>query len=98
MAGMNAPDSPGGDRSYEMGLHTEQLAGRTQQVFFRPEEEERFVYPWAPDVDYDRRTEIDADAMTSTEMNAKLRALMNVATARSWSATRAASTPSGSGS
>ena len=53
MAGMNSPE----DRSYEMGLHTEQLAGRTQQVFFRPEEEERFLYPWAPDVDYNRRTE-----------------------------------------
>ena len=65
------------DRSYEMGLHTEQLAGRTQQIFFRPEEEERFLYPWAPDVDYNRRTEIDADTMTSTEVNAKLRALMN---------------------
>ena len=73
MAGVKSQD----DRSYEMGLHTEQLAGRTQQIFFRPEEEERFLYPWAPDVDYNRRTEIDADTMTSTEVNAKLRALMN---------------------
>ena len=73
MAGMSSQD----DRSYEMGMHTEQLAGRTQQVFFRPEEEERFLYPWAPEVDYNKRTEIDADALTSTEVNSKLRALMN---------------------
>ena len=26
--------------SYEMGMHTDQLAGRSQQVFFLPEEEE----------------------------------------------------------
>ena len=29
--------------SHRMGMHTEQLAGRTQQVFFTPEEEERKV-------------------------------------------------------
>ena len=37
--------------SHEMGMHTEQLAGRTQQVFFSPAEDENFVYPDAPDVD-----------------------------------------------
>ena len=73
MAGMKPQD----DRSYEMGMHTEQLAGRTQQAFFRPEEEERFLYPWAPEVDYNKRIEIDADSLTSTEVNAKLRASMN---------------------
>ena len=30
-----------------MGLHTEQLGGRTQQRFFSPEEAENFVYPWS---------------------------------------------------
>ena len=77
MAGVNPPEDHSGDRSYEMGMHTEQLSGRTQQVFFHPEEEERFVYPWAPDVDYNRRSEIDADTMTATEVNAKLRELMD---------------------
>ena len=77
MAGMSSQGDGSHDRSYEMGMHTEQLAGRTQQVFFRPEEEERFLYPWAPDVDYNRRAEIDADALASTEVNSKLRALMN---------------------
>jgi glutamate synthase domain-containing protein 3 len=73
MAGMSTQD----DRSYEMGMHTEQLAGRTQQVFFRPEEEERFLYPWAPEVDYNKRAEIDADSLTSTDVNSRLRALMD---------------------
>ena len=60
-----------------------------------PEEEERFLYPWAPDVDYNKRTEIDADALTSTEVNSKLRALMNEGYGPSWCGIRAASTPSG---
>ena len=45
--------------SYEMGMHTEQLAGRTQQTFFSPEEEENFTYPGAFDVDFNKRIEID---------------------------------------
>ena len=31
--------------SYRMGMHTEQLAGRTQQMFFSAADGERFVYP-----------------------------------------------------
>ena len=73
MADMTSPE----DRSYAMGMHTEQLAGRSQQVFFHPEEEARFLYPWAPDVDYNRRAEIDADPLSSTEVNARLRELMD---------------------
>ncbi len=64
------------ERAREMGMTTEQLTGRTQQVFFEPEESESFTYPWAPDVDFNKRTEIDADEMTTTEVNSKLRALM----------------------
>ena len=33
--------------------------------------------PGAPEVDYNKRIEIDADSLTSTEVNAKLRASMN---------------------
>ena len=73
MAGLKSQD----DRSYEMGMHTEQLAGRTQQVFFNPEESDRFGYPWAPDVDFNRRTEIDADELTASEVNSKIRELMS---------------------
>ena len=64
------------DRAREMGMTTEQLTGRTQQVFFEPEEGENFTYPWAPDVDFNKRAEIDADEMTTTEVNSQLRALM----------------------
>ncbi len=64
------------ERAREMGMTTEQLTGRTQQVFFEPEESENFTYPWAPDVDFNKRTEIDADEMTTTEVNSRLRALM----------------------
>jgi glutamate synthase domain-containing protein 3 len=45
-------------------------------VFFEPTEEENFTYPWAADVDFNKRTEIDADQMTTTEVNARIRELM----------------------
>ena len=47
-------------KSEEMGLHDEVLTGRTQQVFFNPEESENFFYHDAYDVDFNKRTEIDA--------------------------------------
>ena len=62
--------------SQEMGMHTEQLRGRTQQVFFRPEEEERFVYPDAFDVDFNKRAEFDVAEMDTAEINLKIRALI----------------------
>lgn len=62
--------------SHEMGMHTEQLAGRTQQRFFSPEEEENFLYPGAYDVDFNRRAEFDAGPLTATQINLKLRELM----------------------
>ena len=46
--------------SHRMGMHTEQLAGRTQQVFFSAEEEEGFTYPDAFEVDFNKRAEFDA--------------------------------------
>jgi glutamate synthase domain-containing protein 3 len=63
-------------RATELGMHTEQLAGRTQQRFFRPEEEERFTHPQAFEVDFKKRTQFDAAKMTPTEVNLKLRELM----------------------
>ncbi len=65
------------DRARDMGMTTEQLTGRTQQVFFEPEEAENFTYPWAPDVDFNKRTEIDAGELTATEVNTRIRALMD---------------------
>ena len=63
-------------KATELGMHTEQLAGRTQQRFFRPEEDERFTYPQAFEVDFKKRAEFDAAAMTPSEVNLKLRELM----------------------
>jgi glutamate synthase domain-containing protein 3 len=63
-------------KATEFGMHTEQLAGRTQQRFFQPEEQERFTYPQSFEVDFKKRTEFDAAAMTPSEVNVKLRELM----------------------
>jgi methylamine---glutamate N-methyltransferase subunit B len=72
MAGVTGGESV----SQDMGMHTEQLRGRTQQRFFRPEEEERFVYPDAFDVDFNKRAEFDAADMDTKSINQKIRALM----------------------
>ena len=72
MAGM----SGGGDASHEMGMHTEQLRGRTQQTFFQPEEAERFLYPHAFEVDFNKRAEFDAADLDHKAINLKLRELM----------------------
>jgi glutamate synthase domain-containing protein 3 len=63
-------------KATDLGMHTEQLAGRTQQRFFRSEEQERFTSPQAFEVDFKKRAEFDAAAMTSSEVNLKLRELM----------------------
>ena len=46
-------------KSHDMGLHQEVLTGRTQQVFFNPEESENFFYHDAYNVDFNKRTTID---------------------------------------
>ena len=63
-------------KSQSMGLHKEVLTGRTQQVFFNPEEAENFFYYGAYDVDFNKRTEIDAKNLTCAKLNDKLNALM----------------------
>jgi len=65
------------ERSQGMGMHSEQLAGRTQQTFFSAEDGERFVYPGAYEVDFDKRTEFDAQEMEITAVNLEIRELMN---------------------
>ena len=62
--------------SHDMGLHEEQLAGRTQQRFFSATEEENFTYPWAYEVDIDKSAEFDAAEMEITDINTKIRELM----------------------
>lgn len=62
--------------SHEMGMHTEQLEGRTQQVFFSATEEENLTQPFTYEVDFDRTAEFDAQEMESGEINTKIRDLM----------------------
>lgn len=64
------------ERVDALGLTSEHLTGRSMFIEFEPDAEERFTYPWAPDVDYNKRAEIDADDMTATQVNAKIRSLM----------------------
>ena len=63
-------------KSKSMGLHKEVLTGRTQQVFFNPEEAENFFYYGAHDVDFNKRTEINALELTAKQLNDKLHSLM----------------------
>ncbi|NKB64555.1 MAG: GXGXG motif-containing protein [Gammaproteobacteria bacterium] len=63
-------------KSHDMELHTEQLSGRTQQRFFSASEEENFTYPWANDVDFDKVADFDAVEMDPTDINLKIRELL----------------------
>ena len=63
-------------KSKSMGMHKEVLTGRTQQVFFNPEEAENFFYYGAHDVNFNKRTEIDAMDLTAAQLNDKLHSLM----------------------
>lgn len=58
------------------GMHTEKLAGRSHAAFFSALEEENFVYPNAIPVDFNRQAEFDAEHMSTTEVNQKIRQLM----------------------
>ena len=49
------------ERVTALGMRTEQLTGKSLHIEFNPDEEERFTYPWAPEVDFNKRTEIDTD-------------------------------------
>ncbi len=63
-------------KSHEMGLHDEQLAGRTQQMYFSASEEENFIHAYAYDVDFDKAAEFDCTDMENTEANIKIRDLL----------------------
>ena len=63
-------------KSHDMGLHAEQLAGRTQQVFFVPEEGDNYTYPEGFDVDFNKKATIDAKDMDGPDVNLRIRELM----------------------
>ena len=44
------------DRVKALGMTTDQLTGRSMYIEFDPDATERFSYPWAPDVDFNKRT------------------------------------------
>ncbi len=66
----------GQHKSHDMGLHSEQLTGRTQQIFFSPEEGDNFLYPESFEVDLDNKAEFDAGEMEISAINLKIRELM----------------------
>ncbi len=61
------------ERAKALGMTTEQLTGKSLYIEFDPEATERYTYPWAYDVDFNKRTEIDTDDMTTTEVNIAVR-------------------------
>ena len=52
-------------------MRGEKLVGRTQQMFFSPEEDENFLYPDAAGVDFDKKESFDAADMDARSINAK---------------------------
>jgi glutamate synthase domain-containing protein 3 len=65
--------------SHEMGMHTEQLRGRSQHKFFDVdlgEEHGGFSLPNAFDVDFNKRAEIDAAELSARDVNSRMRELM----------------------
>jgi glutamate synthase domain-containing protein 3 len=64
------------ERAKALGMTTEQLTGKSLYIEFDADAEERFTYPWAPEVDFNKRTEIDTDDMSTTEVNSRIRELM----------------------
>jgi hypothetical protein len=66
-------------RSYEMGLHAEQLKGRSIQKFFDINLDEAphgFSLPGSCDVDFNKRAEIDSSNMPTNAVNLRIRELM----------------------
>ncbi|MEM7191963.1 MAG: GXGXG motif-containing protein [Pseudomonadota bacterium] len=65
--------------SHEMGMHQEQLSGRSQQMFFDIDLNEAhhgFGLPGSFDVDFNKRTEIDASNMEANAVNKRILELM----------------------
>ena len=63
------------ERVTAFGMRTEQLTGRSLYIEFEEDEGSNFTYPWAPDVDFNKRVEIDADEFDTTGANNKIREL-----------------------
>lgn len=57
-------------------MHSEKLAGRTQQIFFSAVESDRLASPHAIDVDFAKCVEFDAENQSAREINVKIAELM----------------------
>ena len=64
------------ETAQEMGLHDEQLKGRTQKKFFSIDESENLTYFHSREVDTSKTATIDARDMTPREINREIRELM----------------------
>ena len=65
------------DKKPSSSIHTEKLIGRDHQTYFSSDfDDSNLLYPGSFNVDTEIQTEIDAQSMTSSEVNAKIRALM----------------------
>jgi glutamate synthase domain-containing protein 3 len=64
------------ETAQEMGLHDEQLKGRTQKKFFSIDESENLTYFHSHEVDTSKTATIDALEMTPREINREIRELM----------------------
>jgi len=60
------------------GVHTEQLSGRDHAAFYEAdkESEDRFLYPYAHDVDLSKEGTIDAEELSETAVNLKIREML----------------------
>ncbi len=65
------------ERVQALGMMSEQLTGRSLFIEFNPDEEENYLYPWAADVDYNKRTELDTTDLSTIKVNGKIRELMS---------------------
>ena len=57
-------------------MRGEKLVGRTQQMFFSPEEDEIFFIPGRGGGGFDKKESFDAADMDARSINAKIAALM----------------------
>ena len=77
MAALNEGSQEKQQEKQAEAMHHERLGGRTQQVFFAPEEAENFTYPQSFEVDYNKRATLDVAELDAKAVNQKIRQLMN---------------------
>jgi len=74
MAGMSTQSK---SKSHDMGMHTQSLKGRDIKTMFKLENEGTYAYPFAREVDFNKRAEIDASNLDANQVNKQIRQLMD---------------------